>query len=99
MVSCTYPSPSSRNAGTFVANWAEQLQASGVDIRVYKRDHLTFGSYLRSFKRVVDFHRAPRVFQYNWQGVSIYRQGIHLRFPLDFSKVAPELTYMRVKDG
>ncbi|WP_319405963.1 glycosyltransferase [uncultured Desulfosarcina sp.] len=95
--SCTYPSPDSKYEGTFVANWAEQLQANGIDIKVYKRDHLTFGSYLKSYKRVVNFYTQPRVFEYNWQGVSICRQGIHLRFPLNYSKIAPKLTYKQMK--
>ncbi len=97
IVSCIYPDDSSSNEGTFVANWAEQLKAAGLDIRVYKREHLTFGSYLMSFPRVFKFYRHPRVYIYNWQGIAVYRQAIHLRFPLNYSKSAPRLTYKKMK--
>jgi len=97
IVTCAYPYYSSKSEGTFVANWAEQLKAAGLNIRVYKRDHLTFGSYLKSFPRVYEFYRHPRVYEYDWQGISVYRQGIHLRLPLDYSKSAPRLTYKKMK--
>jgi teichuronic acid biosynthesis glycosyltransferase TuaC len=96
-VTCIYPYYTARNEGTFVANWAEQLKAEGLNIRVYKRDHLTFGSYLKSFSRVCEFYRKPRVYEYDWHGIQVYRQGIHLRLPLDYSKSAPRLTYKKMK--
>ena len=97
IVTCAYPHYSSKSEGTFVANWAEQLKAEGLNIRVYKRDHLTFGSYLKSFSRVYEFYRHPRVYEYDWHGIHVYRQGIHLRLPLDYSKSAPRLTYEKMK--
>ena len=97
IVTCAYPYYSSKSEGTFVANWAEQLKAAGLNIRVYKRDHLTFGSYFKSFSRVYEFYRHPRVYEYDWQGISVYRQGIHLRLPLDYSKSASRLTYKKMK--
>jgi teichuronic acid biosynthesis glycosyltransferase TuaC len=97
LVTCTYPHYSSKSSGTFVANWAEQLKAEGLNIRVYKRDHLTFGSYLTSFSRVYEFYRNSRAYEYEWDGIPVYRQGIHLRLPLDYSKSAPRLTYKKMK--
>ena len=97
MVTCTYPHFSFNNEGTFVANWAEQLKAAGLNIRVYKRDHLTFGSYLKSFSRVYEFYRHPRFYEYEYNGISVFRQGMHLRLPLDYSKSAPKLTYKKMK--
>lgn len=97
IVTCTYPHDRGRNEGTFVANWAEQLKTVGCNIRVYKRDHLTFGSYLKSFTRAYEFYRYPHVFVYDWHGIPVHRHGIHLRMPLDYSKSAPRLTYKKMK--
>ena len=97
IVTCTYPHNSSLSDGTFVANWASQLYSEGFNIKVYKRDHITFGSYLKSLKRVITFYRKPRIFKYEWQGITVYRQGIHLRLPLDYSKSAPRITYKEMR--
>ena len=97
IVTCAYPHYTKKSEGTFVANWAEQLKAEGLNIKVYKRDHLTYGSYLKSFSRVCEFYRNPRVYEYEWHGIQVYRQGIHLRLPLDYSKSAPRLTYKKMK--
>ena len=97
IVTCTYPHNSSISEGTFVANWASQLNSEGFNIKVYKRDHLTFGSYFKSFKRIKNFFLNPHFSEYIWQGIKVYRQGIHLRLPLDYSKSAPRLTYKKMK--
>ena len=97
IVTCTYPHDSTRNEGTFVANWARQLTEQGMNVRVYKRDHITFGTYYKSFKRIKEFYLNARFYEYEWQGLKVYRQGIHLRLPLDHSKAAPRLTYKKMK--
>ncbi len=97
IVTCIYPHFSSVSTGTFVASWAEQLKATGCNVMVYKRDHITFGSYLNSFFRVLDFYRKPRLYNYTWQDVSVYCQSLHLRLPLNYSKSAPQLTYRKIK--
>jgi glycosyltransferase involved in cell wall biosynthesis len=97
MVTCAYPHHSSISSGTFVANWAQQLKENGLTIRVYKRDHITIGSYFSSLQRVIKFYSTPRIYEYEWQGIKVYRQGIHLRLPLDHSKVAPSITYKKIK--
>ena len=97
MVTCVYPHHSSISSGTFVANWAQQLKTNGLTIRVYKRDHITIGSYFSSLQRVIKFYSTPRIYEYEWQGIKVYRQGIHLRLPLDHSKVAPSITYKKIQ--
>jgi glycosyltransferase involved in cell wall biosynthesis len=97
LVTNIYPDSTAKHVGTFVANWAEQLAATGFNVLVYKRDHITFGSYLKSFARIVKYYRSPRVFNYDWNGISVCRQGIHLRLPLDYSKSAPKVTYRKIK--
>lgn len=97
LVTCIYPDSSDKHVGTFVANWAEQLKATGMNVMVYKRDHITFGSYIKSFSRIWKFYRSPRVYTYHWHGIPVCRQGIHLRLPLDYSKSAPQLTYRKIK--
>lgn len=96
IVTCIYPDPTAKHVGTFVANWAEQLKETGMDVMVYKRDHITFGSYL-DFSRIRKFYGTPQVFTYNWNGIPVCRQGIHLRLPLNYSKSAPKLTYRKIK--
>jgi len=96
VVTCIYPDPSAAHVGTFVANWSEQLRATGLDVMVYKRDHITFGSYL-NFSRIHKFYTTPRVCNYHWHGIPVCRQGIHLRLPLDYSKSSPRLTYRKIK--
>jgi len=96
MVSCIYPDSTAMHVGTFVANWAEQLVASGLEVMVFKRDHITFGSYF-DIPRVVKFYKTPRVYSYSWHGINVLRQGMHLRLPLDYSKAASRITYRKIK--
>lgn len=97
LCTCTYPSKESANEGTFVANWAEQLKSNGADVYVYKRDHITIGSYIKSYKRIINFHKYPKTCEYEWQKITVFRQGIHLLFPLNYSNYAPFITYRKAK--
>lgn len=97
MVTCIYPEPTAAHSGTFVANWAKQLIQNGSGVLVFKRDHITFGSYIKSFSRILKFYRNPRIYSYEWQGIQVVRQGIHLILPLDYSKSSPKLTYRKIK--
>ena len=97
LVTCTYPHKDSVDSGTFVANWAQQLKNNDVNVLVYKRDHITFGSYIKSFSRVLQYYRSPREYSYEWNGIQVYRQGIHLRLPLNYSKSSSVLTYKKIR--
>lgn len=96
IITSIYPDSKEPHVGTFVANWAEQLKGAGVNVMVYKRDHITFGSYVH-MARVLSFFLKPRVYTYTWHGVPVCRQGIHLRFPLNYSTSAPNITYKKIK--
>ena len=96
VITSIYPDSAEKHVGTFVANWVEQLKAVGFNVMVYKRDHITIGSYL-NFPRIRKFFRNSRVYTYHWRGIPVCRQGIHLSLPLDYSRAAPKSTYRKIK--
>ena len=96
LVTCSYPDSYAQHVGTFVASWAEQLDGAGMNVIVYKRDHITFGSYF-DISRILKYYRSPPVYHYVWRGIRVCRQGIHLRLPLGYSKSAPKVTYRKIK--
>ena len=98
IVTCTYPHDATKNEGTFVANWARQLLEEGMNVRVYKRDHLTFGTYFKSFKRIKEFYLNPPFYEYEWQGYKCIPTGNTSSDCLSTTlNAAPTITYKKMK--
>lgn len=61
-------------------------------MRVFTRRHITFGTYLSSWSRVLEYYSTPRRFQYHWDGILVNGIRQHLRFPLNYSPSAARLS-------
>jgi teichuronic acid biosynthesis glycosyltransferase TuaC len=86
-----YPSAYQPHRGSFVHKWANQLVASGCEVRVLTANAITLGTYLRSWKDVLHFYRSPRRHHYEWQGQAVDEVRYHLGLPIQYSNSAPKI--------
>lgn len=81
VVSGIYPSLYKPYEGTFIHRRAKQLAKEGFDVEIFTTKVLTFATYLRFYRDVVDYYRTPKQFQYKWEGLQVNGLCAHLIFP------------------
>jgi len=96
-VSSIYPDANEPHQGTFIHQRVRQLAEQGFDVRVFKREHISLGSYLGAFKRVYRFYRSPKASSYSWDGLTIHRRKVHMVLPLNYAWSAPARTYRAIR--